>query len=197
MGTTNLTVVVLNGEVKVAQYGQWDGYPTSAGENISSLINTIDLDKFKNAVNNCSFVNDEYVSKLWKDLGADGSGFVDLKTSNKFKKLYPEIHRDTGVDILSVIYKKNGCNLVNEIEFAADSLFCEWAYVVNLDTNCLEIYRGFNKTPLVKGERFFDLNGKSTDHYYPVKLVKILPFSDCTYECLETLENSVYNEENM
>ena len=27
MGTRNLTVVYLDGQYKVAQYGQWDGYP--------------------------------------------------------------------------------------------------------------------------------------------------------------------------
>jgi len=27
MGTRNLTIVTSNGKTKVAQYGQWDGYP--------------------------------------------------------------------------------------------------------------------------------------------------------------------------
>ena len=31
MGTRNLTVVVQNQEVKVAQYGQFDGFPDSLG----------------------------------------------------------------------------------------------------------------------------------------------------------------------
>lgn len=33
MGTRNLTCVVLDGEFKVAQYGQWDGYPEGSGYN--------------------------------------------------------------------------------------------------------------------------------------------------------------------
>ena len=35
--------------------------------------------------------------------------------------------------------------LVNEKAFAGDSLFCEWAYVLDLDKETLEIYHGFNK----------------------------------------------------
>lgn len=27
MGTRNLTMLISDGETKVAQYGQWDGYP--------------------------------------------------------------------------------------------------------------------------------------------------------------------------
>ena len=31
MGTRNLTAVYIDGEYKVAQYGQWDGYPEGQG----------------------------------------------------------------------------------------------------------------------------------------------------------------------
>ena len=31
MGTRNLTAVYLDGQYKVAQYGQWDGYPEGQG----------------------------------------------------------------------------------------------------------------------------------------------------------------------
>lgn len=31
MGTRNLTMVMVDGVYKVAQYGQWDGYPSGQG----------------------------------------------------------------------------------------------------------------------------------------------------------------------
>lgn len=35
MGTRNLTMVIdRKGEIKVAQYGQWDGYPSGQGATI-------------------------------------------------------------------------------------------------------------------------------------------------------------------
>lgn len=31
--------------------------------------------------------------------------------------------------------------MIDNVSFLQDSLFCEWGYVINLDTNVLEIYR--------------------------------------------------------
>ena len=49
MGTRNLTVVVHNQEVKVAQYGQYDGFPDSLGVKLlkffSNPANTENLKK--------------------------------------------------------------------------------------------------------------------------------------------------------
>ena len=71
-----------------------------------------------------------------------------------------------------------GPYLEDDINFAADSLFCEWAYVIDLDKRTFEVYEGFNKEPLNEDERFFFLEEKSykehrgVDQYHPVKLVK-------------------------
>jgi len=53
--------------------------------------------------------------------------------------------------------------------FMERSLFCEWAYIINLDTYELEIYKGYNKEKPVG--RFRDV--ESVDDYYPVSLIRI------------------------
>ena len=43
MGTRNLTMVISNGKTKVAQYGQWDGYPDGQGMTALSTLKRIIL----------------------------------------------------------------------------------------------------------------------------------------------------------
>ncbi len=49
MGTRNLTMVInQEGEKKVAQYGQWDGYPSVVGLGVLNFLKNKELfDKFK------------------------------------------------------------------------------------------------------------------------------------------------------
>ena len=56
MGTRNLTMVIdQEGEVKVAQYGQWDGYPSGVGVGIVSFLKNETLfESFKKNVWHCA-----------------------------------------------------------------------------------------------------------------------------------------------
>lgn len=40
--------------------------------------------------------------------------------------------------------------MIDDSEFLNDSLFCEWTYIINLDNEQFEVYRGFNKDPSAK-----------------------------------------------
>jgi len=64
----------------------------------------------------------------------------------------------------------------NQEKFLYDSLFCEFAYIVNLDTKMLEFYIGFNKDPDAPGR----YSNKKDDEsgYYGVRLEKEIPLSD-------------------
>ena len=52
MGTRNITSVILDGEQKVCQYCQWDGYPTWAGAHIMEFLKDCDFVQFKKALAN-------------------------------------------------------------------------------------------------------------------------------------------------
>ena len=79
-----------------------------------------------------------------------------------------------------MIYEtKKKVRLIKDIEFAGDSLFCEFAYVIDLSKNTFEVYEGFQKKPLSKEERFYKYFDKKqeyrTEKYYPVKKIAEFP----------------------
>lgn len=54
MGTRHLISVVLDGEYKIAQYGQWDGYPSGQGQAIVDfLLDNFDREAFKRQLAKC------------------------------------------------------------------------------------------------------------------------------------------------
>lgn len=179
MGTRNLTMVIANGETKVAQYGQGDGYPAGQGKTIIDFLKKADLKTFKEKVSKCKFLTEREIKKRYEDCGIKGD-FMNMEEAARFKAANPQLNRDMAAEVLSEIYKGNTSELQDSSNFAADSLFCEYAYVVDLDKNKLEIYTGFNKKPLPKEERFSVMNEKIADRkekYYPVKLAASYPLS--------------------
>jgi len=164
MGTRNLICAVIDGDFKVAQYSQWDGYPSGQGAVLVAIMQSImdfnELDAFKAKVRDCSFVPAEQCTRS------------------------PEFSRDTGSKILALIREHGAMKLYNSADFGADSLVCEYAYVVDLDREVLEFYEGFYQGT-VEDNRFaqFAKGGK----YAPVRLAAEFP--------LEGLEGAVSSME--
>ena len=174
MGTRHLTVVISNEEPKIAQYGQWDGYPDGQGADILNFLHNANIDAFKKKVNKLSFFTEEE-SKKEDEIGNpyDRRPYLSRDTGSKILEAvlndkYEEGSSYSGKHKVSCVVDK----LVNSIDFAADSLFCEWAYVIDLDKNTFEVYEGFNKNRLDKSERFFYLEKKSEKEYHPVRLIR-------------------------
>jgi len=123
MGTRNLTMVInKEGETKVAQYGQWDGYPEGQGKNALDFLLTVNLEEFYEKVNSCHFYKDGDVPE------------------NASIQQYPQLSRDHGACILEYINNSTTpVGLIDNSTYGNDSS-CEWAYIVNFQTNTFEIY---------------------------------------------------------
>jgi hypothetical protein len=191
MGTRNLTMVISKGETKVAQYGQWDGYPSGQGATILNFLTFLGTDKnskdkilkehkendwarnnvkeflklknlsietFKESLESLSFFSEEEIDLIDEDF-------------DKSLKQRPYLSRNTASEILWQIAEGKVDKLISQEAFAGDSLFCEWAYVIDLDKNTFEVYRGFNTTKIDETERFFYLQEES-EEYKPVTLLE-------------------------
>ena len=172
MGTRHLIAVQLDGEYKIAQYGQWDGYPVGKGVDVLHFLrNRMDEEKFKVALRRSSFISDKALNKLWKACGMQDDGMILLTDMDTMKRHHPEFHRDTSAKILDLVQSRpNGMQLENSIGFAADGLFCEWAWVIDFDKRTFEGYRGFGSDQLTEQDRFYFLKDLEQNGYSGVKL---------------------------
>lgn len=173
MGTRNLTMVMLDGKYVVAQYGQWDGYPSGQGMLALLFLRNMNRELFENRCRATVFSSQERWDEIER-LKDNEDGFL---------KMYPQVSRDTAARILEFIQNSPEglqIELVDNSEFAEDSLFCEWAYVIDLDKNMLEVFVGNNKKKLPKKARFFSLGSKVSNGttYYPVKLKVAFDLND-------------------
>jgi hypothetical protein len=199
MGTRNLTCVVKDGEYKIAQYCQWDGYPSGQGETVAKFImKRIQPDNgkaFAEKLNSIKYPTEAEIKKRWNSIGAV-TDWVTFEQSAEFAKTWPHLLREFGAKILEYVYTDDNPEVSLATDFAADSLFCEYAYVIDLDHGLLEIYEGFNQKPLKKNARFFFLQKKdgqkSGDNtYYPIKVIKKIPFHKVTSNTMSELEDEL------
>ena len=102
------------------------------------------------------------------------SAYTGTKTPISWNELLRSVQ---SFDVFDLPY------MINNKSFLYNSLFCEWAYIINLDAKTLEIYKGLNKK-IGKG-RYADIpeenkkpvtfnNGRVLpwDGYYGVRLIK-------------------------
>lgn len=133
MGTRNLTIVRSNGKVKVAQYGQWDGYPTGQGQTIADFLSKADIKKFKSKVDKLKIYTNEDIQQAYKDAGHDGGEWITMEVSNRKNKAHPALDRDHGAGILELIYNGTVDKVKLDEGFKNDGLFCEYCYEIDLD----------------------------------------------------------------
>lgn len=179
MGTRHLIAVALGGEYKIAQYGQWDGYPSGQGVAILKFLQSVNLGEFREALTKCRWISEEEDK--------------EIDNLSDWKIRYPQLSRDCGSDVLNLVLenKNNDIALTDSIMFAGDGLFCEYAYVIDLDTNTFECYEGFKKDDAPEGQRFRGM-AKPEAEYGPVHLtaswsLDALPSKE---EFLNTLESN-------
>lgn len=206
MGTRNVTLVIHKGEIRMAQYGQWDGYPDGVGKDIAEVLEERSIVDLRKAMDKCVFVDDETVKRYYAEAGHDGNEMgVKMDVSDRFKAAHPLLNRDYSGGkaleaMLEATISTKTFELRDQRDFAGDSLFCEWAYVIDLDKETVEVYEGFNKSPLTEADRFFHLQGegrKSGDTtYYPVRLLKSYALKDYTVDAVLALsqEEAAKNE---
>lgn len=165
MSTRGLCGFRKNGQDKLA-YNHCDSYPEGLGNDIVGLCRQTSIEQFNKAFDAIVLIpyGTEATSEQVKEVGSTWSTF-DLSSGKSTDWCYLLDKAEGKLES----YTEGGLTfMVDSADFIKSSLFCEWAYIINLDTNKLEIWNGWRKHPS-KNNRY---GTEKSDGYYPCKMVK-------------------------
>jgi hypothetical protein len=121
MGTRHQqTVIDKEGERKISQYGQWDGYPDGQGKDILDFLRTGNLAKYQEELSKIRQVSDTEIATV--------------NSTKNWQEEYPYMSRDCGSRIHKLI-EKGKVKFVRFIEDEEAAKWCKGFYTINFKTN--------------------------------------------------------------
>ena len=162
-------------------YNHSDSYPGGVGIDVLNEVCSIkNWNPVKTFVSHLTLV-DENEKPSQKELNfyADYAS-TDISIRNR-ETWYSLLRECQG--ILMHYMTGNIQHMIDSNNFIKDSLFCEWAYIINLDSMELEIWKGFQHEldPNNRyGQEIFTIVGEaiSKNTYYPCKLLLSFPLDN-------------------
>jgi len=136
MGTRGAYGFRIHEQEKVT-YNHWDSYPAVLGKKILKYVAVTSVEKMKEVAEKIKLVNLE--STPSGELIRRYTKYADLGVSEQsYENWYCLLQGDL------FPYHNDLEHMIDYRKFLFDSLFCEWAYIINLDGEQLEVYKGFN-----------------------------------------------------
>ena len=180
-------------EKEYLNYNQFDSYPDGLGQEVLKFITNINSQngwsKFKENGKNLiqlegKRVTDPEIMERYKK-------YADLGVSEQTLEDPYCLFRKIQNSWMNEIYKGELQHFYFNNKFIYDSLFCEYAYIINLDTMKLEFYDGFQDKPQIGNRYGAEPN---EDGYYPCRLVCVFDLqsiinSDDVKLIIEKMEN--------
>lgn len=186
-----------NEQFHKVSYNHWDSYPSELGCRVVEYIQSKNSKEIRIDCANIELVSEgdepTQEQKVACSLAETTDTNVGGQTEDDWYCLLRNAQGDLG------LFAKIGY-MIDSKDFLYDSLFCEWAYLLNMDTHELEIYRGSQKEEdAIKG-RYRDGYPKgyldSKSGYFAVSLIKTVPFKEVTKELMYDLEEKIHGEYN-
>ena len=169
MGTRGAYGFRINDRDEVT-YNHFDSYPEGLGRNVLEYIAHTSPTRMRRAANRIILVSQD--SKPTPELIEKYSELADLGVSRRTLAEWYCLLRKAQGNLFP--YNQNLRHMIDSHAFLADSLFCEWAYIINLDNNQFEVYRGFNQDPKAPG-RYASQSISNSNGYYGVALIREVP----------------------
>lgn len=176
MGTRGAYGFIKNGVEKIT-YNHFDSYPEWLGSNVVEFIQETGIRKLNEIFDSICMVNKKDVPT--KKQIEECEEFKDLDVGSQSESDWYCLLRGAQGNLSA--YSSGLKYMIDSSEFMFDSLFCEFAYIINLDTEMLEFYKGFNTDESARG-RYASVKGRDSQGYYGVALVTEFPLKSIV-EC--------------
>lgn len=184
MGTRGAFGFFVDGKTKVT-YNHFDSYPEGLGNDILTALVDVPLDIIQEAARSTVLVSedDKPSPELIERYKKYANTSVSTGNIEEWYVLLRNVQGEIGAfwDTEAPLrHMPDGEN------FLSDSLFCEYAYIVNVDTGKLEVYKGFNKNFSGAG-RYVAKPDKNKESYAGVELVLEIPLDRIKENTIQAL----------
>ena len=170
MGTRGLFGFRKNGKDK-AMYNHYDSYPDWLGKEFLKFI-LLNKTKLSGLYDRMIDVNGTKPTKEQQKYCSEMGWYNGSVSTGRKDDWYCLLHGLQSLDQWQKATDTEGdVFFENQISFIKDSLYCEYAYIYDIDTNNLELYVGFQKEPDETNRYGTDCTPGYSDDYYPCKLV--------------------------
>jgi hypothetical protein len=148
MGTRGL-IGFYKKKVTKAIYNHYDSYPSYLGEEIQEYVADASALKMNTDFDGIKFVDedDEVTPEMIIRLFNIWYGNIDKPISENGCSIIENMYDLLSRSHTDLQFCVDAGMMIDNADFIKDSLFCEWAYLINLDRGVLEVYRGFQYKP--------------------------------------------------
>lgn len=177
MGTRGLYGFHKNGTDKLT-YNHWDSYPDSLGKKMAEfLCNSTPL-MLKRVWDCIELVDPDSAPTLEQKQKCIAAGWFDKTVGSRSEDDWYCLLRNLQGNLepykTAAALGEKMYMIDDSDNFIKDSLFCEYAYIFNCDTQNLEFWIGFQRGPQ-PGNRYGEEPNK--DGYFPCHLAAEFPFN--------------------
>lgn len=174
MGTRGAVGVHHKGQLFVT-YNHWDSYPDGLGQQVVDFCRDLspeDVDMLRERFEHVKIVDldGEKPTPEEQQKYVDAGFYDDSVDTQSPDNWYCLLRNLQGIGYLEAVKEGKCRHWIDSSEFLKDSLFCEYAYILDLDEGDLWFFEGFNKepdnnSPLPFEQKAYDRQGE----YYPVR----------------------------
>ena len=188
MGTRGLFGFRKNG-IDKAMYNHYDSYPDGLGREVIYWLQYVSTEKLNEIFDKIVLVDADEKPNETEKAELDECELYDY--SGEYQEWYSLLHKLQGnpsliekiVDTYGKVY------MCNDISFIEDSLWCEYAYIINLDEGVLEFWKGWQTKPWSENRYGTDpAENNIQEEYYPCKKIATINLEDITNKKFSTDE---------